>query len=123
MFSQSGDAAARLVFKIVAADAWRHAVAAGVYRGSTDDQRDGFIHLSTADQVTGTYEKYFRNQNDLLLVAFEEKTLTPHLKWEASRGGALFPHYYGSLSTALACWQMPVDSELTVFNIFSKDRR
>ena len=93
------------VFKVVSAAAWRAAEQTGSYTGSADDQRDGYIHLSSADQLAGTLAKYFRDQADLLLVAFATGDLGPHLKWEPSRGGILFPHYYGALPTAAALWQ------------------
>lgn len=93
------------VFKIVPEAAWHAAERSGVYTGSADDQRDGYIHLSAADQVSGTLTKYFRGQSNLLLIAFATGDLGPQLKWEASRGGALFPHYYGALPTASALWQ------------------
>ena len=58
--------------------------------------------------MPGTVAKYFRGQQELLLIAFNTGDLTPHLKWEASRGGELFPHYYGPLPTKLALWQKPM---------------
>lgn len=93
------------VYKIVPEPAWRAAEQSGHYTGSPDDWRDGYIHLSAADQVPGTLAKYFRGQSDLLLIAFATGDLGPQLKWETSRGGALFPHYYGALPTASALWQ------------------
>jgi len=108
MLLQRDDRAQLVVYKIVAADAWNRASETGRFCGSSDDQRDGYIHLSDAMQVSGTYQKYFLGQNDLLLVAFACATLDPHLKWEVSRGGALFPHYYGALPVGLALWQRPI---------------
>lgn len=93
-----------LVFKIVDQPSWDAACKAGVYMGSADDKRDGFIHLSAADQVTGTAGKYFVGQENLVLVAFRATDLGDVLKWEPSRAGALFPHYYGALPTQLALW-------------------
>ena len=61
------------------------------------DRKDGFIHLSAAHQVRATAEKHFANRADLLLVSILEKNLDSSLKWEASRGGDLFPHIYGPL--------------------------
>jgi len=82
---------------------------AGRYDGSSDDRRDGFIHFSAADQLGGTLAKYFRDRPDLVLVAFETAALGDALKFEPSRGGDLFPHLYGSLPTALALWQRPLE--------------
>ena len=108
MHASSEKAQSELVFKIVGAEDWRHAVDSGTYSGSADDRRDGFIHLSAAVQVVGTYRKYFQNQNALLLVAFSSAALEPELKWEVSRGGALFPHYYGAIPTELALWKRDI---------------
>jgi uncharacterized protein (DUF952 family) len=93
-----------LVYKILTESAWRDAVRAGAFRGSADDHRDGFIHLSTARQLEGTLARHFRGQDGLLLVAFQARMLGPELRWEPSRGGELFPHLYGPLPAALALW-------------------
>ena len=86
------------IFKVVPRNAWQAACAAGVYTGSADDVRDGFIHFSLREQLPGTLAKHYRGQDDLLLVRFEAAVLGDALKWEPSRGGALFPHLYGTLA-------------------------
>lgn len=91
------------IYKISTRSEWLQAVAAGQYTGSADDRRDGFIHLSAAGQVEGTLARHFAGVNDLVLIAFEEESLEG-LRWEASRGGALFPHVYGTLPVARALW-------------------
>jgi uncharacterized protein (DUF952 family) len=98
----------QLIFKIVPSADWTDACATGRFEGSADDRRDGFIHLSAADQLRGTLERHFNGQHDLLLVAYEEAALTDKLKWEASRNNSLFPHYYGPLPTSSAKWQRPL---------------
>lgn len=90
------------IYKILSRADWDAAVALGAYAGSADDVRDGYIHLSPADQVEGTARKYFAGRDDLVLVVFEAEALGPALKWEPSRGGALFPHLYAPLPTAAA---------------------
>ncbi|HEY4345252.1 MAG TPA: DUF952 domain-containing protein [Parvibaculum sp.] len=87
--------AARTIYKIVSEGEWRAAEAAGRFEGSAVDLKDGFIHFSTAAQAQETAEKHFAGVLDLLLVAVDANALD--LKWEPSRGGALFPHLYGSL--------------------------
>ncbi len=88
-----------LVYKIVPAVLWREAEARGVFVGSPVDLQDGFIHFSTAGQLDETARKHFAGQRDLLLVTVDAAALgAPHdLRWEPSRGGALFPHLYGPL--------------------------
>ena len=76
---------------------WAAALAKGAYEGSEVDMRDGFIHLSAAHQVRETAQKHFSGKAGLLLVSVREESLGQSLKWETSRGGALFPHIYGPL--------------------------
>lgn len=96
------------VFKILNRRAWADACAAGVFRGAAIDLTDGYIHLSSADQVRDTARLHFAGQDDLLLIAFAASALGSSLRWEPSRGGALFPHLYGSLDPALALWARPL---------------
>jgi uncharacterized protein (DUF952 family) len=91
-----------LVYKIMPATDWAAAERRGVYEGSPVDREDGFIHFSTAGQVEETAAKHFAGQSDLVLVAFDEAALGESLIFELSRGGALFPHLYAPLPTALA---------------------
>lgn len=85
------------IYKISPASLWREAERQGVFRGSADDLRDGFIHFSTAAQVAGTAAKHFAGQTGLFLIAVDADALGEALKWERSRGGELFPHLYGEL--------------------------
>jgi uncharacterized protein (DUF952 family) len=85
------------VYKICPAMEWREAERIGSYRGSEADRRDGFIHLSTAEQVAETAARHFPRQSDLVLIAVDVAALGDRLKWEPSRGDALFPHLYGEL--------------------------
>ena len=105
----------RAIYKICPASAWREAERRGVYRGSADDARDGFIHFSTADQLSETAARRFAGMDALLLVAVS----TDHLdvKWEPSRGGALFPHLYAALPIASVIWvrELPLVGGTHVF--------
>jgi uncharacterized protein (DUF952 family) len=85
------------IYKICPASAWRAAEHNGVYQGSPDDARDGFIHFSTASQVEGTARKFFSGQSGLLLVEVDADALGDVLRWEPSRNDELFPHLYGQL--------------------------
>lgn len=97
-----------LVYKIVPMALWRAAEHAGIFRGAPVDRNDGYIHLSTAAQVRETAARHFSGQVDLLLVAFDAATFGPALKWEPSRGGALFPHLYGTLDPRTTHWVKPL---------------
>jgi uncharacterized protein (DUF952 family) len=90
----------RRIYKICDAAAWGAAGRDGVYRGSADDHRDGFIHFSTAEQLAGTLARHFAGQTALKLIAVDAEALGADLRWEPSRGGELFPHLYGELAVA-----------------------
>jgi uncharacterized protein (DUF952 family) len=102
-----------LIFKIVGAEEWRAAEAAGVFSGSAVDVADGFIHFSTADQVAETAAKWFAGPADLMLVAVDTEALGERLRWEASRGEALFPHLYAALPMSAVRWRraLPLASD------------
>lgn len=87
----------RRIYKICPASAWREAERQGIYRGSADDVRDGFIHFSLPSQVAETASKHFSGQVGLFLVAVDADALGPALRWEPSRNDELFPHLYGAL--------------------------
>lgn len=87
----------RRIYKICPASAWREAERQGVYRGSADDVRDGFIHFSSAPQVAETARKHFAGQTGLFLIAVDADALGDALRWEPSRNDELFPHLYGEL--------------------------
>jgi uncharacterized protein (DUF952 family) len=98
-----------LIYKILTASAWQDAQASGVFRGAGVDVADGYIHFSTAEQVKETAAKHFSGQSDLVLLAIDHTVLgTSELKWEISRGGALFPHLYGPLDVKAVRWAKPL---------------
>jgi uncharacterized protein (DUF952 family) len=100
-----------IIYKIEEADVWAQAETLGIYTGSPLDIADGFIHLSAADQVRETADKWFTRREGLVLVHVDSETLGATLKWEMSRGGALFPHNYGPLpmSAVKGIEPMPLD--------------
>lgn len=97
-----------LIYKITPAALWQEAVAKGEFTGAPIDLADGYIHFSDAVQARKTAELYFSGQADLLLVALEADDFGDAMKWEASRGGALFPHLYGTFTPAQALWVKPL---------------
>jgi uncharacterized protein (DUF952 family) len=102
-----------MIYKICTAAEWRDAERRGAFTGSAVDIADGFIHFSTAAQVEETARRHFAGQTDLVLVAVNPAKLRAALKWEASRGGDLFPHLYGDLPTdaASAVCPLPLDKD------------
>ena len=107
----------RFILKIEQAARWAQAVGAGVYTGAPVDHADGFIHFSAPDQLKETLARHFAGQRDLLLIAVDPAVLGEALKWEPSRGGALFPHLHGPLTTAsvAAVRPLPDDHDLSGF--------
>lgn len=101
------------VYKIVAADLWQAAEVGGVFAGAGMDLNDGFIHLSTAAQARRTAERYFRGQDNLVLVAVDGPSLGRALKYEPSRDGDPFPHLYGPLplTSVLSVQPLPLGAE------------
>ena len=96
------------IYKISPREAWQQAEAAGRFTGAPVDLADGYIHFSTAAQARETAAKHFARQADLVLVAVDADTLGAALRWEPSRGGALFPHLYADLPMAAVRWVKPL---------------
>lgn len=84
-------------FKILTAPQWAQFQADGVFHGAPIDLADGYIHLSAADQLQGTLDKHFAGQQDLVITEVDLAALGEAIRWEVSRGGALFPHCYAPL--------------------------
>ena len=83
----------------------------GTFAGAPVDLADGYIHLSTADQLAGTIDKHFAGQSDLQIAAVDLDALGDAVKWEESRGGALFPHIYGALTLDVVLAYGPLEYE------------
>lgn len=97
-----------LIYKICPAPLWAEAEADGRFLGAPVDVADGYIHFSTAGQVRETARRHFAGQEGLLLIALDDEALGPALRYEPSRGGALFPHLYGTLDLACVRWVAPL---------------
>jgi uncharacterized protein (DUF952 family) len=90
-------APAYIAYKVLTAPQWAQFQADGVFKGAPIDLTDGYIHLSTAEQVTETVDKHFAGQTDLHVVAVDLAVLGDAVRWEPSRGGQLFPHIHADL--------------------------
>jgi uncharacterized protein (DUF952 family) len=97
-----------IIYKIAPRALWQAAEEAGVFTGAPVDIKDGYIHFSTAQQVCETAAKHFAGQDDLLLIAIDADVLGGQLKYEPSRGWALFPHLYGDLPLSAVIWVKPL---------------
>ena len=98
----------QIIYKIAPEALWREAERNGRFTGASIDIADGFIHFSTAAQVRETAAKHFAGQSDLLLIAIDGNKLGEALKYEVSRGGALFPHLYAALALDAVLWVKPL---------------
>ncbi len=87
-----------LIYKIMTQAQWDDFLTDGTFKGAPIDLADGYIHFSTAEQMKETAAKHFAGQDDLRLAWVDGDTFGDALKWEVSRGGAEFPHLYGTWS-------------------------
>ena len=99
------------IFKICTRDIWEKTKETGEFPGMQIDIDDGYIHFSTAEQAAETAAKHFAGVEGLWLAAVEADTLGDDLKWEPSRGGALFPHLYRPLRLEDVVWAWPLPLE------------
>lgn len=97
-----------LVYKIFRAEEFSAFQSAGESAGAPIDLQDGYIHMSTADQVAETLAKHFAGETGLMCLAVETDRLGDGVKWEPSRGGALFPHLYRKLLASDIVWSAPI---------------
>ncbi|MDU8927392.1 DUF952 domain-containing protein [Alisedimentitalea sp. MJ-SS2] len=97
-----------LIYKIFRAPEWAELESNGETAGAPIDISDGYIHFSTAEQARETAAKHFTHEDNLILAALDADTLGEALKWEPSRGGALFPHLYRHLTLADILWTKPL---------------
>ncbi len=99
-----------LIYKILRAGEWAALCAAGRTAGSAADLADGFVHFSTGAQLAGTLARHFAGETGLVLLACEAEGFGPALRWEPSRGGALFPHLHAELRLADVLWRRGIDT-------------
>jgi uncharacterized protein (DUF952 family) len=97
-----------MIYHMCPAETWNAAVRDGSYSGSEDDRRDGFLHFSTAAEIAESARRHRAGQRGLVLVAVDPVRLGDRLRWERSRGGALFPHLYGPLFPGEAATVAPL---------------
>ncbi|MDF1708313.1 MAG: DUF952 domain-containing protein [Paracoccaceae bacterium] len=97
-----------LIYKIFRAPEWAELQAKGETSGAPIDIADGYVHFSTAAQATETAVKHFADEDNLTLLALDAETLGNALRWEPSRGGALFPHLYRPLRLTDVLWHRPL---------------
>ena len=97
-------------YKVLTADQMR-ALEADAFEGAPIDLADGYIHLSTRDQLTETVDRHFAGQAELWVAAVDLVALGDSVRWEESRGGALFPHIYGAMPLETVIAYGPLERE------------
>lgn len=97
-----------IIYKIFRKAEWADLRAKGESPGAPIDVADGYVHFSTVEQAPETAAKHFADEADLMLLGVETDRLGEHLRWEPSRGGALFPHLYRSLQMSDVAWAQPL---------------
>lgn len=102
-----------IIYHMCRREEWTAAETRGRYDGSSQDAADGFIHFSTAAQVRESAAKHRAGQSGLVLLAVDARRLGAALRWEPSRGGALFPHLYGPLplTAVIEAHDLPLGSD------------
>ncbi|MEM1004634.1 MAG: DUF952 domain-containing protein [Pseudomonadota bacterium] len=100
-----------LIYKIFRSDEWAALQAQGATDGAAIDMSDGFIHFSTAEQAAETAARHFAGVDGLILLACDADAMGDDLKWEVSRGGALFPHLYRQIRMTDVIWSQPLPFE------------
>lgn len=98
------------IIKLLRAAEWEAFQAAGIFRGSPDDLRDGYIHISPPAEVAATAAKWFAGEAGLMALTLDADALGAALRWEPARGGILFPHLYRPLDLAEVVTALPVVS-------------
>jgi len=99
-----------MIYKIFRATEWQHLQEHGSTLGAPIDVADGYVHFSTAAQAAETAAKHFAGERELYLISVDDSQLGEALRWEVSRGGALFPHLYREmrLSDVIAAQPLPL---------------
>ena len=101
--------APKFAYKVVTGPVWQASKSAGILALMPVDEADGYIHMSTADQLRETLRLYFAGQSGLVLFSVEPARFGEAIKWEPSRGGVLFPHLYGELPLDAVIWSAKID--------------
>jgi uncharacterized protein (DUF952 family) len=96
------------IYKVTTSTLWARAEAEGILPPSPVDEKDGFMHFSTAGQLRETLRLHFAGEGNLVLCAVPVAPIAEKLKWEPSRGGALFPHLYAALSVSAVAAHYPI---------------
>jgi len=108
MVAAMSESVPEYIYKITTAALWDDAQTRGTLNGMPIDIADGYMHFSTASQLRETLSLHFKGQDGLMLLKVATETVATGLKWEPSRGGALFPHLYAPLPISQIAGATPI---------------
>ncbi|MGH6746856.1 DUF952 domain-containing protein [Novosphingobium sp.] len=100
-----------VAYKILTGEQLDRLLSDGTFTGAPIDLADGYIHMSTAEQAQETLDKHFAGQSGLGIAAVDLTVLGDAVKWEVSRGGALFPHIYADLPLSAVIAHGPAERD------------
>ena len=87
-----------IIYHVTTQKEWAIAQVSGYYKASSL-AIEGFIHCSTAEQVNGVLERYFKDQTNLIKLVIDTTKLTHELKYELAPSiNEYFPHVYGEIN-------------------------
>jgi uncharacterized protein (DUF952 family) len=98
----------RRIFHIVADSVWRQAVAAGSY-APPSLAAEGFVHFSYRQQVARTANRFYADEDGLIVIEVDPESLAdPVVDEDLYGAGELFPHVYGAIKPAAAVAEHPL---------------
>mgnify|MGYP001810845503 CR=1 FL=1 len=87
-----------LIYHITTQAKWEEALNKGFYEADTLS-KEGFMHCSTADQVAGVLERYYKGQKGLIKLTIKKDKVERPLVFElAGSINEVFPHIHGTLN-------------------------
>jgi uncharacterized protein (DUF952 family) len=86
-----------MIYHIVLPDYWAEWKEEENYYPATFEQ-EGFIHLSTAQQVPGVLERYYQGVKTLILLEIATEKLKTAAIYEPATSGENYPHIYGPIN-------------------------
>ena len=98
------------IFHIITNNEWQTYQATGII--SPESLRtEGFVHCSTAAQVTATIGRYYAGRSDIRVVEISVALLdsAAEVRWEESRPDEFFPHVYSSIPLAAVVGELSTD--------------
>ncbi|HFK1783589.1 MULTISPECIES: DUF952 domain-containing protein [Bacillus cereus group] len=83
---------------------------------------EGFIHCSLLDQALKVAEKYFKHEEDVLLLTIDPALLKAEVKYELASNGQEYPHVYGVINVEAIVEVVPFSKEKGEFILLKSVR-